>query len=912
MVLRLRRRKNVNWRKLIDSIFGSVFLSIMLFSLSACSGGSGSSDSSEGLGGSQNPDPVLVDFPLAYVKRDLLLDDNGDLLTSSVRMATQFFPGAELLIRDRASPSAPETSLTNGIFPDDEDGNPAQYDVKDLAVAFDGSQLAFAMRAPRDPDLDDDEQPRWNLWLYDLETSSVTRIIESDTVAEAGDDIAPAFLPDGRIVFSSTRQRTAKAVLLDEGKPQFSALDEDRDDPALALHVVDSDGSDLKQITFNQSSDFDPAVMSDGRVVYSRWDNVAGIDRISLYATNPDGTESQVLYGIHSHDTGPNDENIEFVEPSELPDGRLLVMMRAAGTQTRMGALPVAIDTANYVEHDVPTFENAGLLSDAQEILVEGDLTLDESRPPLQGRYAKINALNDGTNRLVVAWSQCRLRDTTSDPQEPIILPCTTDFLADANNVEADPLYGVWMHNLDDETQQPIVVAEAGEVYSDVVVMEDRLSPPVILDKTAGIDLDADLVAQNVGVLHIRSVYDLDGVATADLAVLSDPAQTAASDRPARFLRVIKAVSIPDDDLVDLDGTAFGRSAAQLMRETIGYAPIQPDGSVQLKIPANIAFQVEVLDSDGRRISARHQNWLQLRPGEEMQCVGCHDADSEAPHGRIAAQAPSINSGAPTDGSPFPNTEPALFANSGETMAEVLARINGTANPNVDIAYTDVWTDANVRAKDVDLAYSYADLTTPAPVDPSCVGAWSSLCRITINYESHIHPLWSVDRQEFDAGGALVVDNTCTSCHSPVDAANAAMIPTGQLDLADGPSADEADHFNSYRELLFPDNEQEVINGALIDRLIPVTDNQGNPLFEVDENGDLVLDAAGDPIPLTQTVGVAPPLRVAGANQSDNFFSNFAAGGTHDGRLSAAELKLVSEWIDSGGQYYNNPFDVPQ
>lgn len=478
--------------------------------------------------------------------------------------------------------------------------------------------------------------------------------------------------------------------------------------------------------------------------------------------------------------------------------------------------------------------------------------------------------------------------------------------------MEADPLYGVWMHNLDDETQQPIVVAEAGEVYSDVVVMEDRLSPPVILDKTAGIDLDADLVAQNVGVLHIRSVYDLDGVATADLAALSDPAQTAASDRPARFLRVIKAVSIPDDDLVDLDGTAFGRSAAQLMRETIGYAPIEPDGSVQLKIPANIAFQVEVLDSNGRRISARHQNWLQLRPGEEMQCVGCHDADSQAPHGRIAAQAPSINTGAPTDGSPFPNTEPALFANSGETMAEVLARINGTANPNVDIAYTDLWTDANVRAKDVDLAYSYADLTTSAPTDPSCVGAWSSLCRITINYETHIHPLWSVDRQEFDAGGALVVDNSCTSCHSPVDVANAAMTPTAQLDLADGPSADEADHFNSYRELLFPDNEQEVINGALIDRLIPVTDNQGNPLFQLDENGDQVLDAAGDPIPLTETVGVAPPLRVAGANQSDNFFSNFDAGGTHEGRLSAAELKLVSEWIDSGGQYYNNPFDVPQ
>lgn len=904
MVLRLSRKKIVNWRMLISVL--------TLFSLSACSGGSGSSDSSAALGSGQDPDPVLVDYPLAYVKRDLLLDENGDLLTSSVRMATAFLPGAELLIRDRASPSAPETSLTSGIFPDDEDGNAPLYDVKDLAVSFDGSQMAFALRAPRDPNLDDDEQPTWNLWLYDRATGSVTRIIGSDNVAEEGDDIAPAFLPDGRIVFSSTRQRTAKAVLLDEGKPQFSALDEDRNAPALALHVVDADGSDLNQITFNQSSDIDPAVMSDGRIVYSRWDNVADIDRISLYVTNPDGTEAQVLYGVHSHDTGPNGENIEFVEPSELPDGRLLVMMRSAGAQSRMGALPVAIDTTNYVEHDVPTFENAGLLADAQEILVEGDLTLDESRPPLQGRYAKINALNDGTNRLVVAWSQCLLRDTTSDPEDPIILPCTSENLAEANNVEADPLYGVWMHNLDDETQQPIIVAEFGEVYSDVVVLEDRLSPPVILDKTAGIDLDADLVAQNVGVLHIRSVYDLDGVATADIAALSDPLQSAAADRPARFLRVIKAVSIPDDDLVDLNGRDFGRSQRQLMRETIGYAPIEPDGSVQLKIPANIAFQVEVLDSNGRRISARHENWLQLRPGEEMQCVGCHDADSQAPHGRLAAQSPSINSGAPTDGSPFPNTEPALFANSGETMAQVVARVNGTANPDVNITYTDVWTDPNLRAKDVDFSYSYTDLTTTAPTAPSCVSAWNSLCRILVNYEQHIHPLWSVDRQELDAGGALVVDNTCTSCHSGVDGASVAMVPNGQLDLSDGPSPDEADHFNSYRELLFPDNEVELVNGAVIDRLIPVTDNQGNPVFETDENGNLVLDAGGNPVPLTQTFEVDAALRVGGANLSVNFFSIFDLGGSHAGRLSAAELKLVSEWIDLGGQYYNNPFDVPQ
>ena len=46
----------------------------------------------------------------------------------------------------------------------------------------------------------------------------------------------------------------------------------------------------------------------------------------------------------------------------------------------------------------------------------------------------------------------------------------------------------------------------------------------------------------------------------------------------------------------------------------------------------------------------------------------------------------------------------------------------------------------------------------------------------------------------------------------------AAMVPVAQLDLSDGPSADEADHLNSYRELLFNDNEQELMDGAVVDR----------------------------------------------------------------------------------------------
>jgi hypothetical protein len=855
------------------------------------------------LGGGQNPDPAVQDFPVAYVKRPLIRNDDGMLETEDVRDQIAFHPGAELLIRDRASASAQERSITAGVFPNDAMGNPPMYDVKDLSSSYDGKQLVFAMRAPEIPNADADEQPTWNIWVYDVESRTLRRVISSDITAELGQDVAPHFLPDGRIVFASTRQRDAKAILLDEGKPQFAAQVETRQEDALALHVMNADGSNIHQISFNQSHDMDPSVLSDGRVVYARWDNAGGQDAFNLYTINPDGTEERFLYGLHSHDTGPNGEQIQFVEPQELPDGRLLVTMRPSSAATHLGAALVSIDTANYVEHDVPTHSNQGLTADAQELLVSTDVDLTQPSP--RGRFASVTPLYDGSNRLLVTWSQCRLLDPASDPLNPTIVPCTPALLAMPNIQEAPPLYGVWMFDTTDGTQQPLVAPQEGFAYTDATVMENRVVPAVRLDKVAGLDLDPDLVSENVGEIDIHSVYDIDGTAIASIAALRDPAVTTAAQRPARFLRVIKAVSLPDRDVLDIDDASFG--ASNFMREIIGYAPIEPDGSVKMKVPANIAFAVEVLDANGRRASPPHQNWMTVRPGEVIECSGCHTRQSELPHGRPDAEVPSANPGAPADGSPFPNTDPTSFANAGETMAQTYTRIHGVPKPSVDIKFDDVWTDPNVRAKDASFAYSYSALTTAAPVDAGCVTNWTAACRIIVNYETVIHPIWATARTAADG----VTDVTCTSCHSPTDAAAMAQVPAAQLDLTDGASDQEPKQFKSYRELLFDDNQQELQNGVLVDTLVQATDANGNPLFQTDANGNPILDSMGNPIPVLVTVTTSPPLLPAGANASPRFFSRFAPGGTHEGWLKPAELKLISEWLDIGAQYFNDPFAAP-
>src|SRR5207253_8261652 len=118
------------------------------------------------------------------------------------------------------------------------------------------------------------------------------------------------------------------------------------------------------------------------------------------------------------------------------------------------------------------------------------------------------------------------------------------------------------------------------------------------------------------------------------------------------------------------------------MREIVGYAPVEPDGSVRIEVPANVAFTFSVLDVNGRRISPVQSVWLQVKPGEVVTCNGCHrPATAQQPisHGRAGLFAAAY-SGAPTAGVPFTDsvstfaTGQSALPNAGETMAEARAR----------------------------------------------------------------------------------------------------------------------------------------------------------------------------------------------------------------------------------------------
>ena len=155
-------RSAANGTGFARAIRGLALMSIVAL-LAACSSGDGGTDvtigsgqsSGGGAGGSTGGDPVTVDYPVFYVKRPAPDPEDEDV-TDDPRKLLRFEIGADLYTRPTASPSSPETNITQGE-------TQGLGDVRDVDVNFDGTKVVFAMRARFIEDADEADQPTWNI-----------------------------------------------------------------------------------------------------------------------------------------------------------------------------------------------------------------------------------------------------------------------------------------------------------------------------------------------------------------------------------------------------------------------------------------------------------------------------------------------------------------------------------------------------------------------------------------------------------------------------------------------------------------------------------------------------------------------------------------------------------------------------
>jgi hypothetical protein len=165
-------------------------------------------------------------------------------------------------------------------------------DVRGPAVSWDGSQIAFAVRSAAD-------QP---LRIYSARADGSACAPLSGLAAEVTrgngllvHDFDPAFAPDGRIVFASTRGQLGDGYAFDGPTRTRSQLA-----PNANLYVFDPRRDEVRQLTFLNNQELMPSFMADGRVIFTTEKREPDFFQLAGRRQNLDGGDYHPLFAQRS------------------------------------------------------------------------------------------------------------------------------------------------------------------------------------------------------------------------------------------------------------------------------------------------------------------------------------------------------------------------------------------------------------------------------------------------------------------------------------------------------------------------------------------------------------------------------------------------------------------------------------
>ncbi|NNE44085.1 MAG: hypothetical protein HKN12_07735, partial [Gemmatimonadetes bacterium] len=437
--------------------------------------------------------------------------------------------------------------------------------VSDPCVSFDGTKILFSMRQAGDSNR--------NIWEINADGTGLRRITDG-----GGHDFDPLYMPDGGIMFTSSRD---------------GEMDEYNHSPSERLYRCDANGLNMERLSFNQSDDFDPALLPDGRVMYTRWDHFGTFNRFPLFATNPDGTGT-------FHHFGPHNRNFFHAYP--LSDGRIIAI---ESTMINEDAGPIAVLKPEAGPADPPL----AAYSTHWDVLTANVNT--DGAPWSYGAFKYPHPL--GENQFVASYT----------------LPAATDAQVD---------YGLYTFTLlqegagTPEDPATMSVQDLTFLYNDpdaneydAQLLAPRVKPPVIQDSIQR--------GATTGVFLAQDVFNRgnDGQERPQRGV-----------QPIDQIAVIAARPTMRGEPNDFSANEFEK------RALIGLAPVQPDGSFKIEIPCDTPISFATLDEYERGIVTKRTH-IYVRPGEQfVKCVGCHE-DRSAGEPLVTNPNPMAASLPPTD-----------------------------------------------------------------------------------------------------------------------------------------------------------------------------------------------------------------------------------------------------------------------
>ncbi|MBN1818509.1 MAG: hypothetical protein JW828_14195 [Sedimentisphaerales bacterium] len=478
-----------------------------------------------------------------------------------------------------------------------------------ISLSFDAKKVLFDFRENADAG--------FRIWEVHVDGTGLRQVSfpppdEAQKVARWGrpwhtDDIHPCCLPDGDIIFSSTR---CEHTILCGGSAHLVAP---------VLHRMDADGGNIRQLSQSPVSEFCPVVLVDGRVMYHRWEYVDKGARVckTIWSMNPDGSMPQELYGVADDTTtvymypqaipGTTDR-IVCVGTCHYPQGGCVGAIMLIDLQQGLRRRGPDPDEAGYIQWD----SNYAVTNLTPHVFIERRTEPGWHFLTQDGRYVHDREGTSGnlyTHPYPVGEKQF-LVSYKSNP---------SDHYQNVPNA-----YSLYL--IDTEGNH-------GLIYNDPALSCWHPTPLVARNIPAKIqtEYDSKYAQSNEALCILNNVYqEMDGVI---------PGQV-------KWLRINEAVP-RYWDTGRRWGTATSSSswkAALWPRVQWGVVPVEEDGSAYFTVPANRNIFFQALDENFRELQ-RERTYVNYRPGEVRSCVGCHGrnnhtVDHARPRAPLALRRP--------------------------------------------------------------------------------------------------------------------------------------------------------------------------------------------------------------------------------------------------------------------------------
>ena len=490
------------------------------------------------------------------------------------------------------SPVRPEGTLRTLFKPD------GGRFVGDVDLDFHADKLLFSMPGGNN---------RWQVFELRADGTGLRQLTGEEPDVDSYD---ACYLPSGKIIFTSTACFVGVPCVYGSSH-------------VATLYVMDGDGKNVRQLGFDQEHDWCPAVLSSGRVLYSRWEysDTPHSNTRLLFSMNPDGTNQAEYVGSNSY--WPN--SFFYARPIPHHPTKVLAVIGGHHDNPRMGEL----------------------------VIFDPALGRREAGPAVQripGRGRKVEPIiKDGLT--LGSW-----------PKFLHPYPLSEKHFLVACKPQPQSLWGIYLVDVFDNF---VLVKEMpGYALLEPVPFRKTPLPPVIPEK---VDL-----ARRDALVYLPDIYAGNGLK-------GIPRGTVKSLRLFTYHFAYQGMG-------GLLGVV-GMDGPWDIKRVIGTVPVYADGSAKFRIPANTPISLQPLDGEGKAIQlmrswmtampgevvqctgchepqntappARIQATLALnqppatiepwrgpvrgfsyprevQPVIDKYCVGCHDGRPQTGGGRIA------------------------------------------------------------------------------------------------------------------------------------------------------------------------------------------------------------------------------------------------------------------------------------